>query len=180
MSDVEGRVVESRAFRDAFGAFATGVAVVTAQGPDGPVGLTTNAVTSVSLDPPLFLVCFATSSRTLEVVRDAGALAVSVLRHSQEPMAVAFASKHDHAVKFQGIALADVGGVPAIAGAATAVSGTIDELVHAGDHDIVICRATAIQFDEDAEPLLFHRGRFGALAAEAAPGPEEPSGDDVA
>lgn len=164
--------VERRAFRDAFGAFATGVAVVTAQGPDGPVGLTTNAVTSVSLDPPLFLVCFARTSRTLPVVREAGALAVSVLRHTQEPMAVAFASKHDPADKFHGIALTEVGGVPAIAGAAAVVSGTIDEFVHAGDHDIVICRATAITHDEDAEPLLFHRGRFGELA--------EPDGDEAA
>ena len=110
--------LESRTFRDAFGAFATGVAVVTASGPDGPVGLTTNAVASVSLDPPLFLVCFATTSRTLTVVREAGALAVSVLRATQEPMAVAFASKHDPADKFHGIALTEVGGVPAIAGAA--------------------------------------------------------------
>ncbi len=164
MSEVGTTPLEARAFRDAFGAFATGVAVVTASGPSGPVGLTTNAVASVSLDPPLFLVCFARSSRTLTVVRDAGALAVSVLRATQEPMAVAFASKHDPAEKFHGIALTDVGGVPAIAGAAAIVTGVIDEFVHAGDHDIVICRAVAIQHDEQAEPLLFHRGRFGELA----------------
>lgn len=163
---------DGRAFRDAFGAFATGVAVVTASGPDGPVGLTTNAVASVSLDPPLFLVCFATSSRTLTVVRDAGALAVSVLCRTQEAMATAFASKHDPAEKFHGIALTEVGGVPAIAGAAATISGTIDELVHAGDHEIVICRATAITHDPSVSPLLFHRGRFGELAP--------PAGGDVA
>jgi 3-hydroxy-9,10-secoandrosta-1,3,5(10)-triene-9,17-dione monooxygenase reductase component len=155
---------QAREFRDAFGAFATGVAVVTAQGPDGPVGLTTNAVASVSLDPPLFLVCFAVSSRTLTVVREAGALAVSVLRASQQPMAVAFASKHDPADKFHGIALEHVGGVPAIGGAAAVVSGTIEHLVPAGDHEIAICRAVEVRHDGSAQPLLFHRGQFGELA----------------
>ncbi|MEN0015727.1 MAG: flavin reductase family protein [Solirubrobacteraceae bacterium] len=155
---------DARSFRDAFGAFATGVAVVTANGLDGPVGLTTNAVASVSLEPPLFLVCFATTSRTLDVVRDAGALAVSVLRASQQPMATAFASKRDHADKFQGIAIDHVGGVPAIAGAAAIVTGVIEQLVHAGDHEIAICRATDLRVDDDAEPLLFHRGQFGELA----------------
>jgi flavin reductase (DIM6/NTAB) family NADH-FMN oxidoreductase RutF len=157
---------DPRDFRNALGAFATGVAVVTAAGPDGPVGLTTNAVASVSLDPPMFLVCFAVSSRTLPVVREAGHLAVSVLRASQEPMAARFASKHDPAVKFHGISLEDVGGVPAIAGAAAIFAGEIEEFVTAGDHEIALCRCIAVNYDGGAEPLLFHHGRFGAKAAD--------------
>lgn len=155
---------DGREFRDALGAFATGVAVVTASGIDGPVGLTTNAIASVSLEPPMFLVCFAHSSRTLPVVRDAGELAVSVLRDSQRSLAELFASKHDPAEKFSGIALDPIGGVPAIAGAAAAFAGTIEEFVTAGDHDIALLRCTAVRRDPGAEPLVFHHGRFGALA----------------
>ena len=164
-------MVEQRDFRDAFGAFPTGVAVVTAAGADGPVGLTTNALTSVSLDPPLFLVCFAQSSRTLPVVREAGQLAVSVLRASQRDMAARFASKHDPAHKFHGIQLDEFDGVPAISGAAAIFVGTIQQLVHAGDHEIAICRCTHVEYDEAAEPLAFHHGQFGELARELAPPP---------
>lgn len=158
-------MVGQREFRDAFGAFPTGVAVVTAAGADGPVGLTTNALTSVSLDPPLFLVCFATTSRTLPVVREAGALAVSVLRADQRDMAARFASKHDPAQKFHGILLDDYDGVPAIAGSAAIFVGTIEQLVHAGDHEIAICRCTHLDYDEDAAPLAFHHGQFGGVTA---------------
>lgn len=156
----------SRAFRDAFGAFATGVAVVTARGEDGPVGLTTNAVASVSLEPPMFLVCFATSSRTLPVVREAGALAVSVLRAEQQPMAERFASKHDPATKFHGIELTELAGVPILGGAAAAFAGEIEQFVSAGDHEIALCRCTAVHHDGGAEPLLFHHGRFAGLPAD--------------
>jgi 3-hydroxy-9,10-secoandrosta-1,3,5(10)-triene-9,17-dione monooxygenase reductase component len=158
--------LSSRTFRDAFGAFATGVAVVTAQGPDGPVGLTTNAITSVSLEPPLFLVCFATESRTLPVVREAGSLAVSILRASQQSMAARFASKHDPAEKFHGIALDDIAGIPAIAHAAAVMIGEITEIVPAGDHEIVLCRCVELRHDPAAEPLVFHHGRFGAVASD--------------
>ncbi|MBJ7472214.1 MAG: flavin reductase family protein [Solirubrobacteraceae bacterium] len=159
-------MIGQQEFRDAFGAFPTGVAVVTAAGDDGPVGLTTNALTSVSLDPPLFLVCFARTSRTLPVVREAGALAVSVLRDSQRHMAARFASKHEPAHKFQGIALDEHGGVPTIAGAAAVFVGTIQQLVHAGDHEIAICLCTHVDYDETAAPLAFHHGQFGGVTSE--------------
>lgn len=155
---------DPREFRDAFGAFATGVAVVTTDGPAGPVGLTTNAVASVSLEPPIFLVCFAATSRTLPVVRARGALVVSVLRAEQQGMAERFASKHDPAEKFHGIALDALGGVPAIAGAAASFSGEIEQFVTAGDHEIALCRCTAVRIAAAAEPLVFHHGRFTALA----------------
>jgi Flavin reductase like domain len=68
------------AFRDAIGHFATGVTVVTSVGPGGePIGTTANAVTSLSLDPPLVLVCFDRASSTLEAVRAHGAFVINVL-----------------------------------------------------------------------------------------------------
>ena len=112
----------------------------------------------------MFLVCFAHSSRTLPIVREAGELAVSVLRDSQRSLAELFAGKHDPAEKFQGIDLEPIAGVPAIANAAAAFAGRVEEFVTAGDHDIALLRCTAVRRDPAAEPLLFHHGRFGALA----------------
>ncbi|MGH2942585.1 MAG: flavin reductase, partial [Solirubrobacteraceae bacterium] len=68
----------TRLYRDTIGRFPTGVAVVTACGPDGPAGMTTNAVTSLSLHPLLLLVCFDTRSRTLDAVRTSQRFGVNI------------------------------------------------------------------------------------------------------
>ena len=85
--------VDPARYREVIGSFATGVAIVTAHSDDGPAGLTTNAVTSVSLDPLLLLVCFDNASRTLPIVQQAGRFAVNILRAGQEDLARVFASK---------------------------------------------------------------------------------------
>ncbi len=84
-------------YRRAIGHFATGVAIITSQSPAGPAGLTTNALTSLSLDPLLLLVCFDNGSRTLPVVRESGRFGVNILRDSQHELAMLFASKTTHA-----------------------------------------------------------------------------------
>ena len=81
-------------FREAMGHFATGVTVVTSIGEDGePVGTTANAVTSLSLDPPLLLVCFDLSSATLGAIRSHGAFVVNVLGHRQRHLSANFARR---------------------------------------------------------------------------------------
>ena len=80
--------------------FPTGVAVVTAE---GPAGLTTNAVTSLSLDPVLLLVCFDNDSRTLPFVRQSRRFAVNLLRAGQEDLARVFASKAVAEEKFAAV-----------------------------------------------------------------------------
>src|SRR3546814_641106 len=85
---------DARTFRDALGCFATGVTVVTAVCPDGtPVGLTTNSFTSVSLDPPLLLVCIANSASSGAILREAERFAVNVLQIGQQPASNRFAGK---------------------------------------------------------------------------------------
>lgn len=155
--------IDPRAFRDALGCFATGVAVVTAQGAGGPVGLTTNAVASVSLEPPMFLVCFAISSRTLPVVRERGRLGVSVLRAEQHAMAERFAGKHDPAEKFHGVAIDELDGVPVLAGSAATFVGDIERFVTAGDHEVAFVSCTAVAGEPEVAPLLFHAGGFAEL-----------------
>ncbi len=81
-------------FREAMGHFATGVTVVTSIGDDGePVGTTANAVTSLSLDPPLLLACFDLSSATLQAIRSHGAFVVNVLGHRQRHLSANFARR---------------------------------------------------------------------------------------
>src|SRR6201995_2621916 len=80
--------------RAAMGLFATGVTVITSVGPDGePVGTTANAVTSLSLDPPLVLVCFDLQSATLAAIRGHGAFAVNVLGPRQAQLSANFAKR---------------------------------------------------------------------------------------
>ena len=79
--------------REAMGHFATGVTVITSVGTGGePVGTTANAVTSLSLEPPLLLACFDLKSATLAAIRSHGAFAVNVLGHRQRHLSANFAS----------------------------------------------------------------------------------------
>jgi 3-hydroxy-9,10-secoandrosta-1,3,5(10)-triene-9,17-dione monooxygenase reductase component len=156
-------------FRETMGAFPTGVAVVTATGADGPAGLTTNAITSLSLDPVLLLVCFDNDSRTLQVVREAGRFAVSVLRAGQQEVADVFASKRVAAEKFAATTHVVQDGLPVIDRAVAWVTCDLTELVAGGDHTIGIGAVTALGGDIDAEPLVFHRGRYARLVHPPTP-----------
>src|SRR4029079_13575891 len=88
------REVPAEEFRNAMSHFATGVTVVTSVGADGtPVGTTANAVTSLSLDPPLILVCFDLGSVTLRAIQGHGAFVVNVLAAAPRQLAANFARR---------------------------------------------------------------------------------------
>jgi flavin reductase (DIM6/NTAB) family NADH-FMN oxidoreductase RutF len=152
--------VEPDRFRAVMGHFTTGVAVVTATGPEGPVGMTANAVCSLSLDPLLLLVCFANGARTLRVVRDTERFGVNVLAAGQEELARRFASKLPEADKFAGVPHAVHGGIPVLQDALAWVGCALSELVPGGDHTIGVGAPTAIE-ERDGEPLLWYRGAYG-------------------
>ena len=138
------------------GQFATGVAVVTTR---GPAGLTTNAFTSLSLDPMLVLVCLDLGSRTLAAVREQERLAVNVLAADQQELAARFAGKSSHAAKFQDVPWREEAGVPVLEGAVAWVAGPVLELLPGGDHVIAI---TAVEAGgtPGGDPLLFHAGTY--------------------
>src|SRR5439155_8926688 len=92
--------VDPDRFRAVMGHFATGVAVITASAEAGPVGMTANAVCSLSLDPLLLLVCFDRTARTLAVVRETERFGVNVLAEGQQDLARLFASKAPEQAKF--------------------------------------------------------------------------------
>ena len=153
-------------YRQVIGHFATGVAIVTCYGPDGPSGLTTNAITSVSLDPLLLLVCFDNGSRTLPAVRAARRFAVNVLRAGQDDLARVFSSKRVAREKFEAVTHLDAHRVPVIDGALAWLACDLVDLHPAGDHTIGIGAITHMDADPEGEPLVWFRGRYGSFAAE--------------
>ena len=154
--------MDERRFRDTVAAFPTGVTIVTARGADGPAGLTTNAFTSLSLDPPLVLVCFDNDSRTLGVVRDTGRFAINILRRDQEDLAAVFASKRVQAEKFAEVTHTEDHGVPVLDDALAWIVCDVRELLPGGDHTIGIGAVTALD-STAGDPLLFWRGAYRAL-----------------
>ena len=87
-------------FRRLMGFWATGVSVITAQGDEGPAGATANALSSLSLEPPLALVCFDLSSRTLAAVRESERFGINMLSAGQEDVSRLFATKKSQEEKF--------------------------------------------------------------------------------
>ena len=140
----------------------TAVTVVTAAGEEGPAGATANAVTSLSLDPPLMLACLDRGSRTLDVVRAAGAFGVSVLAGDQEPLARAFASKAPHTEKFREVGWSEHEGVPILDGAIAWVACSLRELHPGGDHEIAVGDVLAAGGD-GGDPLVFYAGTYRPL-----------------
>lgn len=140
----------------------TPVTVVTAPGAVEPAGATANAVASLSLDPPLMLVCLDHRSRTLGGLRAAGRFAVNVLSAESETEARNFATAAPHAEKWQGVAATERSGVPVLDDALVWVVCELRDLLDGGDHTIVTGTVLELGTGE-GEPLLFHDGRYRAL-----------------
>src|SRR2546421_3471581 len=146
-------------FREVFGRFATGVAVITSAGPMGQGGMTANALCSLSLDPLLALVCFENEARTLPIVRDAGRFAVNVLRSDQERLAGVFASKLPEAEKLESVPHRIECELPIIEGSIAWAVCELRELIAGGDHTIAIGEVVAMGLGE-GDPLLWYAGRY--------------------
>jgi 3-hydroxy-9,10-secoandrosta-1,3,5(10)-triene-9,17-dione monooxygenase reductase component len=156
-----------RAFRATIGHLPTGVTIVTTIGPDGPAGMTTNAVTSLSLEPLLLIVCFEMRSRTLEVVRASRRFAVNILRAGDEELAAVFASKRVGAEKFEALThhrWSEQHGVPVLDSALGWVACELRELLPGGDHEIGVGEVLGSGTGEEGEPLVFYRGGYTTIA----------------
>jgi len=153
------KTVAPQRFREVMGHFTTGVTVVTANSPSGPVGMTANAVCSLSLDPLLLLVCFANDARTLPPIREHRRFGVNVLAAGQEELARLFASKLPEEEKFGGVQHSVHDGIPVIDGVLAWVGCTLQELIPGGDHTIGIGAVTAAEAGS-GEPLVWYRGGY--------------------
>lgn len=154
-------VVDGASLRRAMGRFATGVAVVTTGTENDPHGMTINSLTSVSLDPPLVLVCLTKEARTTQAVRETGSFAISVLSVRQEQLAMRFAKRgEDH---FGGLPLRyENHHVPVVPRAMAHVECVIAEEIAAGDHIVFLGRVIQT-CDRDGDPLGFYSGKFGGF-----------------
>lgn len=152
-------------FRRVLGHFATGVTVITAHDEDGPAGFACQSFSSLSLTPPLVAFMVARTSTTWPRIARTGAFCVNVLGAEQGELCRGFAVSG--ADKFAGVDYdaAPASDSPRLAGAPAWIDCTIHAVHTGGDHLIVVGRVDALgaTSDEDASPLLFHRGRFGQL-----------------
>ena len=140
----------------------TAVTVVTVPGDPEPAGATASAVASLSLDPPLMLVCMDHRSRTLGALRGAGRFAVNVLSAAGEADARTFATTAPHSEKWEGVPATERSGVPVFDDALVWVVCELRDLLDGGDHTIVT--GTVIELGTgDGDPLLFVDGEYRAM-----------------
>jgi flavin reductase (DIM6/NTAB) family NADH-FMN oxidoreductase RutF len=157
--------VSAAEFRHAIGHFATGITVVTSVRANGePVGTTANAVSSLSLDPPLVLVCFDRASRTLGAVMAHGAFAVNVLAAPQRHLSANFARRGLAAAWDEVRHQPGSTGSPRLDGVLATVECMVERCVAGGDHEIVVGRVHSVETSAtDAAPLLYWRGAYASL-----------------
>lgn len=154
--------IPAEEFRRVLGHFPTGVCVVAAFDGEAPVGMAINSMTSVSLDPPLVLVCPARSSKTWPAIRGAGGFCISVMASHHEQISRAFAARG--ADRFERIPWHVRTGAPALDGAIAWLDCRLWGEHPAGDHTIVVCEVIAAESSEQATPpLVFFRGRYGSF-----------------
>jgi flavin reductase (DIM6/NTAB) family NADH-FMN oxidoreductase RutF len=154
--------MDSRAFRDALGAFPTGVAVVTAAGTGVHFGITVNSFTSVSLDPPLLLWCIDRRSRRHDMFAHAAGFTVSILGADHKDVSSRLARPGEHSL--DGIALLPTElGPPALADSLAVFECLREKALEAGDHTILLGRVLRFRQPAASAPLVYYRGRYGAL-----------------
>jgi flavin reductase (DIM6/NTAB) family NADH-FMN oxidoreductase RutF len=157
------QVVSSEVFRRACSRFATGVAVAGAIDAKGvPHGLTVNSFSSVSLDPPLILICLGHAIAAIDVFRQSRHFGLSVLRADQRELSERFATRLDD--RFESLAWRRGGtGVPLLDGALATIECQTVHQVTAGDHDVFIGEMLCASA-HDGDPLIYFASDYGRLA----------------
>jgi flavin reductase (DIM6/NTAB) family NADH-FMN oxidoreductase RutF len=153
-------------FRATLGAFATGVTVITTRGEAHDYGMTATAFSSVSLDPPLVLVCVISGSAGADLIPRNGVFAANILSSGQEAISNYFASRDRPRGRdaFAEIPHREVAtGAPVIDDVAAFLDCRLAETHEAGDHIIFIGEVVALGVDPEVEPLLFHGSRYRAV-----------------
>jgi flavin reductase (DIM6/NTAB) family NADH-FMN oxidoreductase RutF len=154
---------DQRALRDALGCFATGVTVVTTQTCTGePVGVTVNAFSSVSLDPPLLLFCLDRQAYSLPSFRAARNFCVNVLSEAQQGLSVQFAEAGRQKWSNVPYRLGE-SACPLIEGALATFECGVEQVVDGGDHVVFFGRIQRAMATREGKPLLFYRGRYEAV-----------------
>jgi flavin reductase (DIM6/NTAB) family NADH-FMN oxidoreductase RutF len=155
-----------REMRRIFGRFATGITVVTA-GRETPTGMTANAFTSVSLEPPLVLVCVQRNATIHDTIQECGSFAVSVLAAHQEQGARLFADhkrpRGERAFDTVDAIPGPYTGAPVLPGALAWLECELATIYDGGDHSIFLGEVQALGHGETEDALLFYEGGFHRL-----------------
>ncbi|MFC6333177.1 flavin reductase family protein [Paenibacillus septentrionalis] len=166
-------MIEATVWRQTMGKFATGVTVITTLDADGnPLGMTANAFTSLSLTPPMVLICVDNSSTTLAQLIGSRKFCVNILSSDQEAISRQFAKKGGPE-KFEGVSYSSgLLGLPVLEGCLTSVECELSERYEGGDHMILLGSALHIyQAPYPAEPLIFYEGKYRSLVEMEATAP---------
>jgi flavin reductase (DIM6/NTAB) family NADH-FMN oxidoreductase RutF len=158
-----GATLDPRTLRNAFGCFPSGVTAICAMIDGEPVGMAASSFVSVSLDPPLVLVCIQNSSATWRELKTAPRIGVSVLGEDHHRACSQLSAKSGD--RFERLEwFATEGGAVLLEGAAVSLDCFVVEEIAAGDHQLVLLRIEALQFQPTVSPLVFHGSRFRKLA----------------
>jgi flavin reductase (DIM6/NTAB) family NADH-FMN oxidoreductase RutF len=155
--------VDTKPLRNAFGRFPTGVTIVTAHTPDGPIGITANSFSSVSLDPPLVMWSIGRHSSRFGAFAEAQHFAIHVLAAEQSDLCWRFARSGGD---FSGVELShNEEGSPLLPGALARFECEIANRFDAGDHLMLLARVLRMT-TRDGEPMAFSGGRYRRFAAD--------------
>lgn len=172
--------VNADGLRTAMGQFATGVTVITTRDRAGrPYGTTANALSSVSLRPPLVLACLRRESETLAALLERRRFAINVLHSSQSELSDRFARRAGDDT-WEAVAHRGGGGIPLLEGAIATLECDLHDVADGGDHAVVVGHVVALEHaDTDAEPLLLYAGAYRRIGG-PAPAPVLPESTEVA
>jgi 3-hydroxy-9,10-secoandrosta-1,3,5(10)-triene-9,17-dione monooxygenase reductase component len=154
------RTVTPAEWRAAMGSFPSGVTIVTSWDADAPTGSTVSAFCSVSLDPPLLLVCLDRANPVLGPIEASGVFGVNILCEDSRDLAMRFGVASTQGWPEDAAYRAHPGGAPQLEAAPVFVGCTVEHVYPGGDHMIVVGRGVRIDHASAAGPLLYHKGRF--------------------
>ncbi|HEX3677269.1 MAG TPA: flavin reductase family protein [Sphingomicrobium sp.] len=154
---------DQRTLRDALGCFATGVTVVTCVDEEGrPAGLTVNSFTSVSLDPPLLLVCLHKMATSAGALTAASHFAINVLQTEQQPASITFSTVVEDRFGSTPWSCGEAG-APILGDSLCVFECERFAVYDGGDHHILVGKLGKASFDAAVDPLLYFRGRYRRL-----------------
>ena len=156
--------VDPETFKKALGCWASGVTIVTSQFGEERLGMTVSAFSSVSLSPPLVLVCADKGSNTNTLIQKSRAFTVNVLSTDQTALSNLFADKKREAIRFDGLdCKLGATGCPRLPGALSALDCHVRDEIDAGDHIVYIALVEAAEFERERAPLVYFRGAYKSL-----------------
>lgn len=162
MSENAEPEIDAKQFRTVLGHFPTGVTVVTAVGPDGPLGVAIGSFASISLDPPLVGFFLGTGSGSWPSMHASGHFCVNVLCHDQKDLCGVMASGADD--KFAGVDWEPAGsGAPILPDVHAIIDCRIERVEELGDHNLVVGRVLSLEARRDAPPMVFYKGQYGSF-----------------